>query len=123
MSLKETQCMKYQIRINTQILLIASVFLVTSAWAEGQNKCSTKSLHGSYGFTVSGTNVALNVQFAITGRFAADGNGHFTGAGLQSVSGKIEKVPFSGTYTIGADCLGGAEFVFGSGARANLAFI
>lgn len=99
------------------------LFLLTSGNAGAQNKCSAKSLHGSYGFTVTGTNVAANVQFAVTGKFAADGNGHFTGAGIQSVAGKIEKVPFNGSYTIGADCLGGAEFVFGSGARSNLAFI
>lgn len=117
--------MNNQFNIKLKIAIAASLFLAVTSYAQTQpqGKCSAKSLHGSYGFTLSGTNTLANIQFAITGKFVADGNGHFIGAALQSAGGKIEKVPFTGTYTLGGDCLGGAEFVFGSGVRANLAFI
>jgi hypothetical protein len=117
--------MDNQFIIKFKIAIAGLLFLAVSSYAQPQpqGKCSTKILHGSYGFTLSGTNTVANVQFAITGKFVADGNGHFAGAALQSVSGKIEKAPFTGTYTLSGDCLGAAEFVFGSGVKANVAFI
>jgi hypothetical protein len=94
-----------------------------TTYAAAQDECSNKSLKGGYGFNVSGTNVGLNVQFAITGRFLPDGNGHFTGKATQSVAGHVDHTTFDGTYTVNSDCSGTAVFQFQSGIKATLDFI
>lgn len=91
---------------------------------QAQPKCTNSNLVGAFGFNVSGINTANGgIQFAITGRFEADGKGTFSGTGTQSVAGNISQTPFSGSYTVQADCTGSALFIFANGAEANLTFV
>lgn len=86
-------------------------------------ECSLGSLAGAYGFTLAGTNVGLGVQFAIGGRFTADGEGKFHGNGTESVSGQVFRTSFTGTYEIDAECTGSATLTFEGGDNAHLDFV
>jgi len=89
-----------------------------------QQECSNESLTGAFGFLVSGTNVAANLLFAISGRFVADGKGSFAGTASESTAGQIaEHYPFTGSYTVAPDCTGSAQFVFPSGGSSRLDFV
>jgi hypothetical protein len=48
----------------------------------------------------------------MVGKFNADGQGNFKGTESQSVSGKVAKGPFTGTYVVNSDCTGSAEISF-----------
>jgi hypothetical protein len=93
------------------------------SYAAAQDQCSSQTLKGGYGFSVTGTNTELNVQFAIMGRFLADGAGHFTGKATQSVAGHVDHTTFQGAYIVNADCSGTALFQFQSGVSATLDFV
>ena len=64
---------------------------------------SASTLNGPYAFLFSGQNAQGNLQEA--GSFKADGKGNLSG-GLEDVNsgaGVFTSVPFTGTYTVGAD--------------------
>jgi hypothetical protein len=73
------------------------------------------SLVGSYAFSTSGRVTSGNSFFARAGSFTADGSGRIIG-GLEDITpqpGNITNqppIPFSGTYTIGADGRGTMAF-------------
>jgi hypothetical protein len=99
---------------STKVLFAVLLFaLSAAAYAQDGPTCSTASLKGSFGFTISGTNNFFG-QFAFSGRFAADGRGNITsGTGTESVAGDVVSgVPFIGSYTINADCTGKAIITF-----------
>ena len=115
--------MRY-VRNTLALTSLLFVFLASCpVYAAAQDECSNASLKGGYGFSVTGTNVELNVQFAITGRFQADGQGHFTGKATQSVAGHVDHTAFNGAYVVNPDCSGTALFQFQSGVSATLDFI
>ena len=106
-------------------MLVVVITSIATIYANAQTgeDCSNESLEGAFGFIVSGTNVAANVSFAISGRFVADGQGSFTGTASESTAGNIaQHYPITGSYTVAADCTGSAEFLFPSGASAHLTF-
>ena len=109
-------------RVTTTWLPAVFGMLMCSSCLAAQT-CSTESLKGAYGFSVKGTNVVANVQFAITGRFESDGEGHFAGAGSESVSGSVFHTAFQGTYEINADCTGSAILQFSNNVAAHLEFV
>jgi hypothetical protein len=103
------------------------VLALLSTWsicARAQNTCSNQNMVGAFGFVVSGTNVQFNIQFAIIGRFVADGQGGFTGTATESTGGHIApQIPFKGKYTVRPDCSGFATFAFPGDQNANLEFV
>jgi len=104
-------------------MLVLGLLLVVPLPAHAQNPCSTESVEGAYGFTVSGTNITANVQFAVTGRFLADGKGHFNGTGTEAVGPNTGHTTFKGTYKVQPDCTGSATFIFANGVTAVLDFV
>jgi hypothetical protein len=76
-------------------------------------------MDGSYGFRITGTNNAVG-QYALVGHFSADGVGHFSGQGTQSVNGTVDRPSFTGTYSVSPDCSGTATFTFPDGTVAPL---
>jgi hypothetical protein len=66
---------------------------------------STFSLQNSYAFSLGGTITATGGFFLRAGSFTADGQGHILGGleDLNQPSGVSQNVPFTGTYSIGAD--------------------
>jgi hypothetical protein len=68
-------------------------------------------LSGNYAFSTSGKLTATNGSFARAGSFVADGNGNLTG-GIEDVNPTIftTPIPFTGTFTVGADGRGTMQF-------------
>jgi hypothetical protein len=108
-------------------LFIASAFAILSlnanVHAAMPKKCGSKSLVGSYGFSLAGSNLKLNLPYAIVGRFVSDGVGNLTGTSTQTVGGKIYSNVFTATYEVSENCDGNANLEFKGGARAQLDFV
>jgi hypothetical protein len=79
--------------------------------AEAQD-CSNATLHGSFGYTSTGTLLDSYVPAPYAGPFAEIGRQNFDGKGntqataTLSSNGNINKVTIEGTYTVNADCTG-----------------
>ena len=109
----------------TVALGVATMLLVMAmaALADAKNndaagaKCSEATLDGRYLFAYDGYEIKGNkkVPFAVAGYEVYDGNGHVKGVASTSVNGKItRKEPFSGTYTVKADCTGTVTYKDGT---------
>ena len=99
--------------ISRSVLLTAVLCLMNlAASSQVQRPCSNADLKGDYGFSFHGTNLGLKVDMLMVGKFNADGQGNFKGTESQSVSGKVAKGPFTGTYVVNSDCTGSAEISF-----------
>lgn len=85
--------------------------------------CSNASVAGGYGFTLSGQNINLDVSFAISGRFEADGKGGLSGAATQSVAGNTGRTAFTAVYTVNKDCTGNAKLTFVGGEESSIDFV
>lgn len=96
--------------------------LNTTAYAK-TDACDLKSLEGGYGFTLTGSNLKLNVPYVIVGRFVSDGAGGLSGTATQSVGGKIFVNTFTATYSVSEACTGSATLEFNGGAKAELDFV
>lgn len=94
-----------------------------AASANDFKSCSQAALTGSYGFSVSGTNITANVAFAVVGIFVADGKGRFRGSGTETVAGRIHRTTFDGEYNVQGDCSGTAKLTFARGDKATLEFV
>jgi hypothetical protein len=80
-------------------------------------KCSEATLDGTYLFAYDGFVIKGNdqVPFASSGYEVFDGNGHVKGVASTNVNGKVtRKEPFSGTYTVKADCTGTTTYTDGT---------
>jgi hypothetical protein len=100
---------------------LAGVLAIRTGYAEDENasgaKCSEATLHGTYLFADDGFVIKDNekVPFASSGYEVYDGNGHTKGVATTNVNGKItSKEPFSGTYTVKADCTGSSTYTDGT---------
>lgn len=105
-------------KIGVIVLMLAGC----SSYVSAQGTCSDSHILSGYGFSIAGTNIEQHLQYALTGTFEADGRGHFTGNGMQSISGDVSRAVFTGTYHVNADCSGSATFTFEKGATASLYF-
>src|SRR5262249_42930554 len=105
-------------------LFFVAVFalgVLPSAWADDHAGCSNASLKGSFGFTSSGTLIALPPPlppsfagpFPEIWRQTFDGAGNTDATATLSANGNIVSgvtpvsgVTFQGTYQVGPDCTG-----------------
>lgn len=108
---------------STQILAALLFLLAGAIQLQAQDDCSVHSLQGAFGFRVTGINTALQAQFAVTGRFVADGEGSVTGIQLESVNGFQQPTTFHATYQVNPDCTGISVFTFQNGIVAHLFFV
>src|SRR5215210_8578614 len=72
-------------------------------------KCSEATLKGTYLFAQNGVEIKGNDQrpFAIAGYDVFDGNGEVKGVASGNSNGEVtRKDPFTGTYTVKANCTG-----------------
>ena len=72
-------------------------------------KCSNATLKGTYPFAQNGAEIKGNEQrpFAIAGYDVFDGNGEVKGVASGNFNGEVfRKDPFTGTYTVKANCTG-----------------
>jgi hypothetical protein len=110
--------MKTKITLGTLLVVVVAMLMVlgTPRHARAKNGCSNASLQGSYGVHATGGAeigpIAVGPPWpsiAFVGVLTFDGRGQFEGnltLRLNSASGPItqSKVPYTGTYTVNADC-------------------
>jgi hypothetical protein len=89
-------------------------------------QCGLKSLDGTYGFRVDGTNVGgalVPGPVSAVGIATADGAGNLTGADTVSANGTIVPRTLSGVYTVNANCTGQATFTDNFAQTTHLNFV
>ena len=89
-------------------------------------KCSEATLHGTYLFAQNGVEIKGNDQrpFALAGYDVFDGNGEVRGVSSGNFGGEVfRKEPFTGTYTVKANCTGTVTFTGGGAATQGDVFI
>jgi hypothetical protein len=87
-------------RLVAVMTLLLSVGVASQAQAG--KACSNSTYSGAYGFLTSGPGVAA------AGRVVADGNGNISAIETVDLKGIVFPGPFTGTYSINADCSGSA---------------
>ena len=107
--------MKRTIAPTALVIVFATVFvlgiLAAKAQAGEHRGCSNASLQGSFGFTSTGTLLALPPPlagpFAEIGRQTFDGRGNTDATATLSANGNIVSgVTVQGTYQVNPDCTG-----------------
>ena len=107
--------MKRTIAPATLVLLFATAFvlgIVPRAQANEHKECSNATLHGSFGYTATGTLLLAAAPPPFTGPFAEvgrqtfDGSGNTTATATINANGNIVNVTIQGTYTVNPDCTG-----------------
>jgi hypothetical protein len=93
------------------LLLIASLCAAwpVCLWADDdEHQCSVATLHGSYGFTTTGTANTPGgpSHIGAVGLVVYDGRGNFVGKATVNIDGTVLRRTFVGTYTVAADCTG-----------------
>ena len=123
--------MKRTVAPTTLVVVFATVFvlgILPRAQADEHRGCSNASLKGSFGFTSTGTLLALPPPlagpFAEIGRQTFDGRGNTDGTATLSANGNIIRVTVQGTYVVNPDCTGSMTlFVLPFGRTVNLDFV
>ena len=123
--------MKRTIAPTTLIVVFAAVFVLgvlPRAQADEHRGCSEASLKGSFGFTSTGTLLALPPPsagpFAEIGRQTFDGNGNTDATATLSANGNIKRVTVQGTYEVNPDCTGSMRLVvFPFNSTVDLDFV
>ena len=111
------------------VATVCALGIVPKAWADDPRGCSDASLQGSFGFTSTGTLLALPPPlagpFGEIGRQTFDGTGDNTeGTATLSTNGTIGHVTFFGTYVVNPDCTGSMTlFVLPLGRTITLDFV
>ena len=100
------------------LLVVGAAALLTTVgagYAKDENassraKCSKATLKGTYLFAFNGVEIKGNsdqLPFAIAGYDVFDGNGEVRGVSSGNFGGEVfRKDPFTGTYTVKANCTG-----------------
>jgi hypothetical protein len=110
------------------VLGLLGVLAVGRGFAEDENassraKCSEATLKGTYLFAQNGVEIKGNDQlpFAIAGYDVFDGNGEVRGVSSGNFGGEVfRKDPFTGTYTVKANCTGTVTFRDGAAAQGDM---
>ena len=108
----------------------AALTTVGAGYAKDENasraKCSNATLKGTYLFAQNGVEIKGNDQrpFAIAGYDVFDGNGEVKGLASGNSNGEVfRKEPFTGTYTVKANCTGTVTFTGGAAASQGDIFV
>jgi hypothetical protein len=94
--------------------------------ASSRAKCSDATLHGTYLFAQNGVEIKGNDQrpFALAGYDVFDGQGKVRGVSSGNFGGEVfRKDPFTGTYSVKANCTGTVTFRGGGSATQGDVFI
>jgi hypothetical protein len=115
--------MKMSSVVRVVIAAVAIVLLAGPRVAEAKGGCSVESLEGSYGYTVTGTNLSVG-QGAAVGVVRLDGKGGLVASDTLAIGGSILPRTITGTYTVNAAaCTGNAVFTDNNGQTTHLAFV
>jgi hypothetical protein len=99
------------------LVVVGAAALLTpvgAGYAKDENasraKCSKATLKGTYLFAFDGVEIKGNSEqrpFALAGYDVFDGNGEVKGVASGNFNGEVfRKDPFTGTYTVKANCTG-----------------
>ena len=87
-------------------------------------KCSEATLKGTYLFAQNGVEIKGNSEqrpFALAGYDVFDGNGEVKGVDSGNFNGEVfRKDPFTGTYTVKANCTGTVTFRDGAAIHGDI---
>src|SRR5215217_5389232 len=98
---------------------VVGVLAVGAGFAKDEDaeaKCSEATLHGTYLTAYDGVDITGNEKdpFAVAEYDVFDGDGNLNGVFSGNFNGEIiRKDPYSGTYTVKADCTGTTTFKTG----------
>lgn len=110
-------------------LVVLGILPRAQAGEREQRGCSNASLQGSFGFSATGTLLALPPPFAgpfgEIGRQTFDGNGNTDATATLSANGNIVKgVTVQGTYVVNPDCTGSMTiYILPFGSTADFDFV
>ena len=115
----------------TLAVVFTTVFalgIVPRAQAGQDKECSNATLRGSFGFSSTGTLLAIPPPsagpFGEIGRQTFDGEGNTDGTATLTANGNLRRVTWQGTYVVNPDCTGSMTlFVSPIGATVNLDFV
>jgi hypothetical protein len=106
---------------------LVGVLAVGRGFANDENasraKCSEATLKGTYLFAQNGVEIKGNDQrpFALAGYDVFDGNGKVRGVSSGNFNGEVfRKDPFTGTYSVKANCTGTVTFRDGAAAQGDM---
>jgi hypothetical protein len=117
------------------LLLVVGVAALTTVGAgyakdedaSSRAKCSVATLEGTYLFAQNGVEIKGNSEqrpFALAGYDVFDGNGKVRGVSSGNFNGEVfRKDPFTGTYSVKANCTGTVTFRGGGSATQGDVFI
>jgi hypothetical protein len=91
------------------VVMFAALSFTGGGPARAKQGCDAQTVAGTYGYVVSGTNLAVGLVSAV-GQVTADGHGNLTGADTLSAAGTILRRTITGSYTVNAACTG--QFTF-----------
>ena len=92
---------------------------------DGNGGCSNRTLNGSYGFLIQGTDLASGLPFRGVAMARYDGNGGITQVDHIVFAGfppPVEWAPGTGSYTVNPDCTG-AALLHTFGGDVNVHFV
>jgi hypothetical protein len=110
------------------LLGVVGVLAVGVGYAKDENaaskaKCSKATLDGTYLFAQNGVEIKGDEQrpFAIAGYDVFDGNGKVRGVSSGNFNGEVfRNDPFTGTYTVRANCTGTVTFKDGAATQGDM---
>jgi hypothetical protein len=109
------------------LLGVVGVLAVGAGYAKDENaaraKCSEATLDGTYLFAQNGIEIKGNDQrpFAVAGYDVFDGNGKVRGVSSGNFGGEVfRKDPFTGTYSVKANCTGTVTFTDGAATQGDV---
>ena len=102
--------MKHKLVRTTLAVLSFAVLLAALAPATHAATCSTVTVAGNWGLTLTGTLILPTgpVPGAAVGRFSADVEGNIIGAEARNVGGGYADETLTGSWTVNPDCTGTA---------------
>ncbi len=94
--------------VRTVLFVTFWLSLAVAASAQPGPVCSNAGLAGSWGATLTGTQILPTgaVPFAAVNRTTYDFAGNFWGTQTRTSNGTVSRVTFRGTYTVNSDCTG-----------------
>ena len=96
-------------RKSISILFIASLLLAAPAlFASDHHPCSSRSVAGTYGYTVNGVRIGIGPAASVGLVTLGDDGSVTDGKQTASFNGLILNETLTGTYTVNDDCSGSA---------------
>src|SRR5918911_887791 len=105
---------------------VMGVLAIGTGYAKDESaaaKCSEATLEGTYLFAQNGVEIKGDEQrpFAIAGYDVFDGQGEVKGVDSGNFNGEVfRKDPFTGTYTVKANCTGTVTFRDGAAIHGDI---